>query len=331
VTTDKTSTAVREPYDAMGPVDAPNPPAARATLATVKHGGCVQLPTSERERFEAWHRGKFKTRWQTGAPTRDMHNGVYADNYGPAEQQERWELWQAATAARYAQPSPGGQGDELDLDRVLSLADVHAEESREDGVRLLDRGGLLAFAQDVVSALAARQPVASNQPSGNSGELAVDSQPVGCTDCPVTGLPFYGNMEHPKLGWIAMYGGPLDVYSVPELQDNDGELRRERYDLDADCWVEGGEPLGYFYSEQQPDATQPAQAVDLGMQQDAARWRAIAPHLSVEWDEDEMLKRWTWIDFKGDALSVPTRTRESYASVEEAIDAVIDSQAVGNG
>lgn len=73
---------------------------------------------------------------------------------------------------------------------------------------------------------------------------------------------------------------------------------------------------------------QPAQAVDLGMQQDAARWRAIAPHLSVEWDEDEMLKRWTWIDFKGDALSVPTRTRESYASVEEAIDAVIDSKAV---
>ncbi|HHA2967456.1 TPA: hypothetical protein ACOFEQ_004053 [Stenotrophomonas maltophilia] len=58
-----------------------------------------------------------------------------------------------------AQPSPIGQGVELDLDRVLSLADVHAEESREDGVRLLDRGGLLAFAQDVVLALAARQPV----------------------------------------------------------------------------------------------------------------------------------------------------------------------------
>lgn len=52
-----------------------------------------------RSQFEAWHCEKFKTRWQTGAPTRDMHNGVYADNYGPAEQQERWELWQAALAA----------------------------------------------------------------------------------------------------------------------------------------------------------------------------------------------------------------------------------------
>ncbi|WP_414540456.1 hypothetical protein [Stenotrophomonas forensis] len=74
-----------------------------------------------------------------------------------------------------------------------------------------------------------------------------------------------------------------------------------------------------------------AQAVDLGQQQDAARWRAIAPHLQVEWDEDELLKRWTWIDVKSDALSVPTRSRKSYASLNEAMDAVIDSQAVGNG
>ena len=39
---------------------------------------------------------------------------------------------------------------ELDMDRVLSIADVHAEESREDGTRLLDRGGLVAFAKDVL-------------------------------------------------------------------------------------------------------------------------------------------------------------------------------------
>ncbi|WP_432592765.1 hypothetical protein [Stenotrophomonas maltophilia] len=85
------------------------------------------------------------------------------------------------------------------------------------------------------------------------------TKPAGHDECPVTGLPFYDNMEHPEHGLIAMYGGPLDVYSAPTLQDNDGELRRERYDLDADCWVEGGEPLGYFYREQQPDASPPAQ------------------------------------------------------------------------
>ena len=70
-------------------------------------------------------------------------------------------------------------------------------------------------------------------------------------------------------------------------------------------------------------------AIDADVQKDAARWRAIAPHLQVEWDEDELLKRWTWIDFKRDALSVPSRTRESYASLNEAMDAVINSQAVG--
>ncbi|WP_242898967.1 hypothetical protein [Stenotrophomonas maltophilia] len=80
-----------------------------ATLADVQSGGRVRLgDQAERARFEAWHCEKFKTRCLTGAPTRDMHNGVYAENYGPAEQQERWELWQAALSAH---TSPGGQGD----------------------------------------------------------------------------------------------------------------------------------------------------------------------------------------------------------------------------
>lgn len=94
--------------------------------------------------------------------------------------------------------------------------------------------------------------------------------PVGLNECPITGLPFYDNMEHPEHGLIAMYGGPLDVYSVPELQDKDGELRRERYDLDADCWVEGGEPLGYFYGEQQPDDAR--QPVGSSFQAGVAEW-----------------------------------------------------------
>ncbi|MEN5204015.1 hypothetical protein ABE473_06110 [Stenotrophomonas sp. TWI700] len=68
---------------------------------------------------------------------------------------------------------------------------------------------------------------------------------------------------------------------------------------------------------------QPAQGIDLGQQQDAARWRAIAPLLSVEWDEDEQLKRWTWIDFKGDAPAIPSPTRQEYTSVDEAVDALI--------
>ena len=75
----------------------------------------------------------------------------------------------------------------------------------------------------------------------------------------------------------------------------------------------------------------PAQGIDLGQQQDAVRWRAIAPLLSVEWDEDEQLKRWTWIDFKGDAPAIPSPTRQEYASVDEAVDALIDQRDAAPG
>lgn len=59
----------------------------------------TDLDKQAREQFEAWHCEKFKTYGMTGAPTRDMHNGIRAEKYGPPAQQERWELWQAAYAA----------------------------------------------------------------------------------------------------------------------------------------------------------------------------------------------------------------------------------------
>ncbi|WP_312517260.1 hypothetical protein [Massilia sp.] len=54
------------------------------------------MADTEREAFEAWHRSKFATRHSTGQPTRDMHNGIYAGQYGPAHQQQMWEAWQAS-------------------------------------------------------------------------------------------------------------------------------------------------------------------------------------------------------------------------------------------
>lgn len=71
-------------------------------------------------------------------------------------------------------------------------------------------------------------------------------------------------------------------------------------------------------------------AVDENVQRDAARWRAIAPHLQVEWDQDEIFKRWSWIDFKDVSLSVRTPTRKAYADANEAMDALIVSQQVRN-
>lgn len=61
---------------------------------------------AERAAFEAWHRSRFATKHSTGQPTRDMHNGVYAEDYGPENQQQMWEAWQAARRA--AQPADVG-------------------------------------------------------------------------------------------------------------------------------------------------------------------------------------------------------------------------------
>ncbi|MGE4927006.1 hypothetical protein [Yersinia enterocolitica] len=52
--------------------------------------------TKSQSDFEAWHRDKYKTKWSSGQPTRDMHNGKYADHYTVPAEQERWELWQAS-------------------------------------------------------------------------------------------------------------------------------------------------------------------------------------------------------------------------------------------
>jgi len=74
-----------------------------ATLATAKHGGCVQLADSERARFEAFLRD----------------NPFMALMAGTA-----WQVWQAALSA---QPSPGGQGDAL-LESLVARWRNHAEE-----------------------------------------------------------------------------------------------------------------------------------------------------------------------------------------------------------
>lgn len=72
-----------------------------ATLATVKHGGCVQLASSERERFEAWARTHHRL-GESGYLEREQLSGDY--RLQPTDY--AWTAWQAALSA---QPSPGGQ------------------------------------------------------------------------------------------------------------------------------------------------------------------------------------------------------------------------------
>ncbi|EPB6420418.1 ead/Ea22-like family protein [Escherichia coli] len=63
-------------------------------------------------------------------------------------------------------------------------------------------------------------------------------------NCPITGRAFFMWIEHPTLGNVPTYGGPLDSYTIP-TKDGDGEFSCERYDHDFGGWVES-ECLGLY-------------------------------------------------------------------------------------
>lgn len=92
-----------------------------------------------------------------------------------------------------------------------------------------------------------------------SGPVESVNQPAGLANCPITGNKFWGNIDHPELGMVATYGGPLDTYTIP-VRGEDDELRSERFCQDRGDWIEGGEPMGYFSEDQQAaPAAQPGE------------------------------------------------------------------------
>lgn len=56
--------------------------------------------------------------------------------------------------------------------------------------------------------------------------------------CPITGRKFFMWIEHPELGYVPTYGGPLDSYTIP-IRDDVSEFSCERYDHDFGDWVDG--------------------------------------------------------------------------------------------
>lgn len=123
---------------------------APATLATAKHGGCVQLPTSERERFEARAR-------VLGVPT-ERTDGLY-HSYTTAT---AWLAWQQAALS--AQPSSVGQTDawatKLARESALAHSYEHAylPQTRQEANRWQPHAWVIAAIH--VAALGARRPPA---------------------------------------------------------------------------------------------------------------------------------------------------------------------------
>ncbi|MDG2508667.1 hypothetical protein [Stenotrophomonas maltophilia] len=148
----------RTPYDAMGPVDAPNPPAARAPLADVQPGWRVRRgDQAERARFESWATAQgldpSVRLMLTSHPPQD---GGYADNW----LQRLWQAWQAALSA---QPSPGGQGALDCIGRIEEAIEFRVPHDIYAAVH-----GELA---ELKAALSARQPAGDQCPD----DLAVDA------------------------------------------------------------------------------------------------------------------------------------------------------------
>ena len=143
----------------------------------------------------------------------------------------------------------------------VAASDLHAWEAlRADvlhGVDGLDNDqvNIVLGMIDYYTPAHTKQPAAvpAEQVQNNDGV-----KPAGFDVCPISGRPFWGNIDHPERGMLATYGGPFDTYSIPYLDDDD-ELRVERFDQDRGEWVEGGEPFGWYYSEQQPEYSAPTQ------------------------------------------------------------------------
>ena len=68
--------------------------------------------------------------------------------------------------------------------------------------------------------------------------------------CPITGRAFFMWIEHPTLGNVPTYGGPLDSYTIP-TKDGDGEFSCERYDHDFGGWVESECPGLYLIDDKE--------------------------------------------------------------------------------
>ncbi|WP_164171492.1 hypothetical protein [Stenotrophomonas maltophilia] len=114
----------------------------KKTLADVQPGGRVRLgDQAERARFEAWAKER---ELDTAKCSADGMKGDYAD----LNTDWCWAAWQAALSA---QPSPGGQGDELVTDAMVYAAEEAYANSKPDNLHE-------SFRVAIAAALAACQP-----------------------------------------------------------------------------------------------------------------------------------------------------------------------------
>ncbi|HFJ9697441.1 TPA: hypothetical protein ACGW13_000211 [Stenotrophomonas maltophilia] len=217
---------------------------------------------SAQDKYSLQERGRFKAWWDAARPLEGS-----AFPYEIA-----WAAWQAALSA---QPSPGGQGDDLAVELLATELERDGNHPAADSIR---RGEttygmklLHAALRAITAALAARQPV---------GEPAYNSAGISLTACQL----------HEAL---LMAGDPeLDVpfedrSLVRIFWTETGHSGPGLY-----CECVGAEEEGCILLDgTAPAIGQSAQAVDLGQFRDLAEFALQNAKLHNCWEKREALAR----------------------------------------
>ncbi|WP_353089148.1 hypothetical protein [Stenotrophomonas sepilia] len=252
------------------------------TLADVQLGGRVRLgDQAERARFEAWARAQ-SYRGGNILTDRDAdHPDVYSDPLA----QLTWKSWKDALSA---QPSPGGQGDALELleryDWAVSALDAELNEGWDEGGRRArlqsDRDEVRA---ELIAAITARQPVGEPVCSGGfvisngSGEKYMAWGQVG---------PEWTADRSAAL-WLVRRADAEAL--AAENEDAWSILPVERCALPPNGWAC---TLAAGHEGPCPTiAVPPAQAVDLGQFRDLAEFALSSAKLHNCWEKREALAR----------------------------------------
>lgn len=115
----------------------------------------------------------------------------------------------------------------------------------------VERSDLIAFGNVCVAAEKRRAHTAEGKLEAAEKELeivraAANMRQEPLPQCPVTGRDFFMTIQGEDGKWYDTYGGPFDSYTIPKWNGEDQEFRSDRYDHDADCWVDGGEPYPFI-------------------------------------------------------------------------------------
>jgi len=266
---------------------------ALATLATAKHGGCVQLGEGLLPCPFCGNGAEFVPYKNNGLTLKCKSMGCIQRHQRTLRYGIEWlrtsmtEHWNAR--ARSAQPSPGGQGEAL-------AAFVRLAEQRKSELGELSPE-MEKCLQDGVQALAARQPV---------------GEPVGYlfTDDPAVyampGSGFHSGAEPPKnaINVVPVYAGPtqaVDLWQPIETAPKNGSSML----------------LGHFNSAGNWRTMR-------------GRWFS-AEKIEMEWENaDDFEAGWYEESVEADDIPSVWPTTPTYWQPLPAAPSV-DSQAVGNG